>query len=97
MSSVPRIARAVPAGAITRSETGIPVVARLRWASGQDVDVVAVAIAWTQEAVEVRWVHREESRTDWVPAADVRRSMDEPVVDSDQPPTSRGQLKKSRW
>jgi hypothetical protein len=97
MPSVPRIARAIPSGAITRSETGIPVVARMRWASGQDVDVVAVALAWTRDAVQVRWMHYEEPHTDWIPAADVRRSMDAPVADADRPPSPRGALKKNRW
>jgi hypothetical protein len=97
MSSVPRIARAIPHGAITRPEVGLPVVARLHWANGEDIDVVAVAIAWTKDAVEVRWLNHDESRTDWVPARDVRRSLADPVVDQDQPPSSRGRLKKNRW
>jgi hypothetical protein len=97
MSVVPRIARAIPHGKITRPADGIPVVARLRWANGQDVDVPAVAIAWTRAAVEVRWQHRDEFRTDWIPAGDVRRTMDEPRPDSSRPPSSRGQLRKNRW
>lgn len=97
MPAVPRIARAIPHGPITRPELGIPVIARLRWANGQDVDVAALAIAWTREAVEVRWQNHGESRTDWIPAGDVRRTLDEPVDDSRRPPTSRGALKKNRW
>ena len=97
MSAIPRIARAIPHGSITRTAEGIPVVARLRWANGQDVDVVAVAIAWTRQAVEVRWQHRDELRTDWIPAGDVRRTMDEPPRDSSRPPSSRGQPRRARW
>lgn len=97
MSAVPRIARAIPHGSITRPEAGIPVVARLRWANGQDVDVVAVAIAWTREAVEVRWQNRDEFRTDWIPAGDVRRTMEEPANESIRPPSSRGQPRRARW
>jgi len=97
MSAVPRIARTIPHGTITRPELGIPVVARLRWANGQDVDVLAIAIAWTRDAVEVRWQNRDESRTDWIPAGDVRRTMDEPLQDPSRPPTSRGRLRKNRW
>lgn len=97
MSGVPRIARAVPQGPVTRPPKGIAVVARLRWAHGRDVDVPAVAIAWTQEAVEIRWQNLGEDRTDWIPARDVRRGIDDPVDDSGRPPTARGQLKKNRW
>ena len=97
MSSVPRITRAIPHGTITRPELGIPVYARLRWANGQDVDVAAIAIAWTRDAVEIRWQNRDESRTDWISADDVRRTVEEPVRDSSRPPSSRGQFRKNRW
>jgi hypothetical protein len=97
MSAVPRIARAIPHGTITRPANGIPVIARLRWANGQDADVAAIAVGWTREAVEVRWQNREESRTDWIPAGDVRRNVEEPPRDSSRPPSSRGQLRKNRW
>jgi hypothetical protein len=97
MVAVPRFARAVPTGPVSRPELGIPVVARLRWAHGNDVDVPAVAIAWTQQAVEIRWQYQGDVRTDWIPAGDVRRNLDDPVDDSSRPPTSRGQLKKNRW
>jgi hypothetical protein len=97
MPAVPRIARAVPQGEITRPAEGIAVVARLRWAHGRDEDVPAVAVAWTREAVEIRWQSLDDVRTDWIPAADVRRHLDDPVDDSQRPPSSRGQLKKNRW
>ena len=97
MSVVPRIARIIPQGTITRPETGLPVIARLRWANGEDVDVAAVAIAWTRVAVEIRWLHGTESRTDWIAAADVRRHLADPPADADRPPTSRGQIRKNRW
>jgi hypothetical protein len=97
MSAVPRIARVIPHGAITRPADGIPVVARLRWANGEDVDVVAVAIAWTRQSVEIRWQYYGEFRTDWISPADVRRTMSEPAPDPSRPPSSRGQFKKNRW
>jgi hypothetical protein len=98
MPSIPRIARAVPRGTITRPETGIPVVARLRWANGQDMDVLAIAIAWTQDAVEIGWeMAGVEHRTDWIPADHVRRSPDEPDRGGSEPPTSRGYNSKRRW
>ena len=97
MVAVPRFARAIPQGSVTRPEVGIRVVARLRWAHGQDIDVPATAIAWTQQAVEIRWQYQDEIRTDWIPTGDVRRNLDDPVDDSHLPPTSRGQLKKNRW
>jgi hypothetical protein len=97
MSVVPRIARAIPHGPVIRPEVGLPVVACLRWANGADVEVLALATAWTQEAVEIRWVNLNEVRTDWVPAGDVCRSAEEQKEDSDHPPSSRGQLKKNRW
>lgn len=96
MLSVPRIARALPHGPISRPETGLPVIARLRWASGQDEDVPAIAVAWTQDAVEIHWRHYDEPRADWIPAADVRRSLEEPVNETRRPPTSRGQFKNAR-
>jgi hypothetical protein len=86
MVAVPRIARAIPKGDVTRPQEGIPVVARLRWASGHDVDVPAVAVAWTREAVEIRWQYQGDTRTDWIPAGDVRRDLDDPVDDSHQSP-----------
>lgn len=97
MSAIPRIARAIPHGTITRPAAGIPVIARLHWANGQDTDVAALAIAWTREAVEVRWQNRDESRSDWIPAGDVRRTVEEPPRDASRPPSSRGQLRKNRW
>ena len=97
MPAVPRIARAVPQGKIIRPADGIPVVARLRWAHGEDEDVPAVAVAWTRDAVEIRWQNLDDVRTDWIPAGDVRRHLDDELDDSRRPPSSRGQLKKNRW
>jgi hypothetical protein len=98
MSGIPRIARAVPRGNITRPEAGIPVVARLHWANGQDIDVLALAIAWTQDAVEISWeMAGVAHRTDWVPAAHIRRTPEEPVRDASAPPRSRGRSPKRQW
>jgi len=89
MPSVPRIARAVPKGPVTRPGKGIPVIARLRWANGQDVDVQAVAIAWTSEAVEIEWEQSAGAgrRQDWVPAPHVRRPEAPEPVNTDAPST----------
>lgn len=91
MSSVPRIARAVPKGPITRPDKGLAVIARLRWANGQDVDVEAVAIAWTRDAVEILWEQTagEGQRQDWVPAAHIRRPG-APVPANTDAPNTRG-------
>jgi hypothetical protein len=93
MPVVPRIARTLPRGPITRPAAGIPVIARLRWASGDDTDVLALAMAWTREAVEIRWDYQGTSHTDWIPAGDVRRTTAEPVEDPNRPPSTRD-LKK---
>lgn len=75
MSRVPRIVRAVPAGAVTRPEHPVEVVARLHWHRGADTEVPALAVAWTREAVEIAWTTPwGDERTDWVEAVDVRRA-----------------------
>jgi hypothetical protein len=91
MAAVPRIARAVPHGPIHRPELGIPTIARLRWAAGNDQDVPATAVAWTADAVEILWAARpgEPLRTDWIDARDVRRTLAEPEPDPSRPPTTR--------
>ncbi|MBL8932764.1 MAG: hypothetical protein JNL54_21795 [Kineosporiaceae bacterium] len=74
MSSVPRIARAVPEGTVTRAEPPIAVIVTMRWSTGETTDVRAEAIAWTRRAVQVRWRPPGGAvRTDWVSAEDVRR------------------------
>jgi hypothetical protein len=71
--SIPRIARVLPQGPITRPGERVPVIAHLRWASGREVDVPALAVAWTHVSVEIRWDHDGAARTDWISARDVRR------------------------
>jgi hypothetical protein len=90
---MPRIARAVPKGPISRPKPpGLPVFARLRWHDGRDTDVAAIATAWTRDAVEITWEAPGLGlRSDWIPAADVRRSAPELDQQPDRPPTSRGQ------
>jgi hypothetical protein len=97
MAVVPRIARVLPKEPITRPEVSIPVVARLRWASGEDDDVLALAIAWTRQAVQIQWQYQGVTQTDWVDAGDVRRDLAAPVQDPSRPPTSRGSVKKNKW
>jgi hypothetical protein len=98
MPSIPRIARAVPKGTVIRPEMGIPVIARLHWANGQDMDVLAIAIAWTKDAVEISWeMAGIAHRTDWIPAAHVRRTPEEPPPDPMEPPSNRGRHPKRGW
>jgi hypothetical protein len=74
MSSVPRIIRAVPQGPVTRAPSPISVVATLRWSTGEATAVPAEAVAWTRQAVEVCWTPPGgPTRSDWIPASDVRR------------------------
>jgi hypothetical protein len=112
MTTVPRILRAMPRGGVTRPEIGIPVLALIRWHGGRDVEVPAVAAAWTRDAVEIVWEPVEGAglRTDWIPADDVRRRGG-PRASSDQgegaapargphaarPPRSQGLRGRPRW
>ena len=79
MASMPRIARAIPKGPVTTPADPIPVIACVHWLAGAgtlvDEDVYALAIAWTQDAVEIRWAGNDNhtDRTDWLPAAHIRR------------------------
>ena len=93
MPTMPRIARAVPKGSISRPEPpGLPVFARLRWHDGRDTDVPAIATAWTRDAVEITWdAPGLGLRSDWIAAIDVRRSASELEQQPTRPPTSRGQ------
>jgi hypothetical protein len=96
MASVPRILRAVPHGAITRPEHGIPVIARIRWANGADHDVPAIAVAWTREAVEIEWEAPGTGlRSDWVAARDCRRAGSPELPPDDTPRVRAG--KRPRW
>jgi hypothetical protein len=98
MPSVPRIVRAVPKGAITRAEIGIPVYARIRWHHGAEPEVPAVATAWTREAVEITWeVPGLGLRSDWIPATDVRRSGETRGEVEQEPPRTRAGQKRQRW
>jgi hypothetical protein len=91
--TMPRIARAIPKGSISRPEPpGLPVFARLRWHDGRDTDVPAIATAWTREAVEITWEAPGIGlRSDWIDARDVRRSATELHDQPAPPPSSRGQ------
>jgi hypothetical protein len=99
MSSVPRIVRAVPHGPITRPEHSLPVVVRIRWHHGVEQDALAIATAWTRDAVEVSWEVTVGAglRSDWVPAADVRRSMTDPVDPVAVPPHTQAGRPRARW
>ena len=75
MPRVPRIVRTVPSGPIVRADEPIAVIARLRWHRGEVTDASALAVAWTSQAVQIEWTTPSgDRRTDWVPAADVRRA-----------------------
>ena len=78
MPTIPRIVRAVPRGSITRPEPpGLPVMASIRWHDDRDQDVPAIATAWTPVAVEITWDWPHLGlRSSWIPAEDVRRTVD---------------------
>ncbi len=74
MSSAPRIFRAIPDGPVTPASSPIAVIVAMHWSTGEVTDIRAEALAWTREAVQVRWTPSGGTeRTDWVTAADVRR------------------------
>ncbi len=76
MSRAPRIIRTVPSGPIVTADEPIPVTVRLRWHRGEVSDSSALAVAWTSKAVQIDWITPSgDRRTDWVPAADVRRAQ----------------------
>jgi hypothetical protein len=93
---MPRIARSIPQGSITRPDPpGIPVFATVRWYDGRDTTVPAHATAWTRDAVEITWdAPGIGIRADWIPAGDVRRADNqakpEPPATATRPPDSRG-------
>lgn len=75
MPRTPRILRTVPTGRVVHAREPIPVVVRIRWHRGEVTDVRALAVAWTDVAVKIEWTTPTgDRRTDWVPAADVRRA-----------------------
>lgn len=97
LSTMPRIARAVPRGPVTRPDHAIPVIACIRWYDGSDTDLPALANAWTQDAVEIAWEAPGLGlRTDWIPAADVRRPHEPPRA-AQRLPTTRGRTTRPRW
>ncbi len=94
MTSSPRIFRSVPNGPATRADSPIPVVATVRWSTGEVMAVPAEAVAWTREAVEISWTPPGgPTRTDWIPAGDVRRAGGPPLRARDPAPT--GDLPRS--
>jgi len=94
MGSSPRIFRALPQGTVTRARSPIAVVATMRWSTGEVLAVPAEALAWTREAVEVSWTPPGgPTRTDWIPAADVRRAGGPPLRGTNAPPP--GELPRS--
>jgi hypothetical protein len=94
---MPRIARAIPRGPVSRPEHAIPVFACIRWYDGRDTDVPAFATAWTSDAVEITWEAPGLGlRTDWVPAADVRRTNEQRSTEP-RPPSTRGRTTRPRW
>lgn len=99
MSSAPRIVRAVPRGEVTRADAPIAVLVTLHWSTGQVTPVVAAAVAWTREAVEISWTPPGgELRTDWVPARDVRRlSASGTATSGDPDPPRSVTRRRPRW
>jgi hypothetical protein len=75
----------------------MPVYAVIRWYDGRDTEVPAMATAWTPEAVEITWdAPGLGLRTDWIPAADVRRTNEKPDT-TPRPPNTRGRTTRPRW
>ena len=69
----------------------------IRWHSGEEAVIPAVAVAWTQDAVEVMWEAPELGmRSDWVPAGDVSRP-DARGRRAELPPRNRTGEPKRRW
>ncbi len=98
MTSIPRIARAVPTEPATRAARPIPVVVALHWATGQDTEVEAEAVAWTRDAVEVSWVPPDgHRRSDWVAAADVRRPGESASASQPPGPPRSTDRRRRRW
>jgi len=51
----------------------IPIIPPLPVGAGRDHRGSALAIGWTQNKVEVQWKIDWLTRSEWVPASDVRR------------------------
>ena len=99
MPSVPRILRLPPTGQVTQPPSPIPVVATVRWQTGEAVDVQAHATAWTRESVQIIWApDGDVPRTDWIPASDIRRPGQDPrpEAERDDPPRSHSR-RRPRW
>ncbi len=78
MSVMPRIRRAsFDPDQVFRTDNPIPVIAGLRWIYGkhwgEPQDTEALAVVWTQTAVEIEWTWNGETFLDWIDAQDVRR------------------------
>jgi hypothetical protein len=76
--TIPRIDRAIPRGEVTRPADGLPVWALIIWHDPgglREEQVPAIAVGWTQVAVEIAWESKAFGRrTDWVPATYVWRA-----------------------
>jgi hypothetical protein len=81
-SVTPPIGRVEPSGHVTRVEQGLPIVVTIRWDDGQVTEAPGTVYAWTRTEVQVNWhppAPWPSPRTDWVPAADVRRPGRNPL------------------
>lgn len=80
MPQVPRIRRSMPSTSATRPQQPIPVVASIPWHSGEPTEVEALAVAWTDQDVEIEWTTPwGDRRRDWIAAAYVtRRALVDP-------------------
>jgi len=99
MTSVPRIIRAVPQGRVTRATSPICVVATVRWSTGEVTAMPAEALAWTRHEVEVSWTPPGgPTRSDWIPAVDVRRAGGPPTLAArPEPPPRNPNRHRQRW
>lgn len=62
----------------TCAATPIPVIATLHWEHGVVTQVRALAIAWTSATVQIQWRVDWMTRTEWIPASDVKRASTPP-------------------
>ena len=68
------VAQSGPRGPITTAKQPLPVLATLRFLDGLDLDVPAIATAWTKDSVQVVWEQPNIGLSrEWIPAHDVLR------------------------
>ena len=71
----PHIRRTRPRTPIVRPRQALPVIATLHWLDGsdwkEDTTIEGLALAWSDESVQVEWVWNDKPRLDWMALDDV--------------------------